>query len=244
MTRSNNNSRRDSARVGETVDDEVAVPADLELQVKRRRRRVRSSRLWSGLVVAAAIVTTVGTVAVVRGASGGGGVRVTTSPTTAVVAHDALQPGTVMLAARGRYVVSLDARGHTNATMVAAQVGDITYARATDDHHALWYLSMKKGSNACGDVVRADIDGRTSKIVTHAVAFDVSPDGSRLALYGAGDLTADRCSPVGRGAGGRVVGRRPHRRDELDGPDRRRHRPALVTRRVVPRGRRLRRAEM
>jgi len=36
--------------VGETIDDELAVPADLELQVKRRRRRVRSSRLWSGLV--------------------------------------------------------------------------------------------------------------------------------------------------------------------------------------------------
>ena len=89
--------------------------------------------------------------------------------------------------------------------MVQAQHGDITYARATADHRALWYLSLKKGSAACGDVVRADIDGRTSTIVTHAVAFDVSPDGSRLALYGAGDLAHDRCTPVNDAIAGRVV---------------------------------------
>ena len=191
--------------LGETVDDEFPPPVDLELQVLRRRRRARTTRRWSGVSVAAAIIAAAATVAVVRGVTGGDPIRVATSPTTAVAVHDSLQPGTVMLSARGLYVVSLDARGHTNATMVEAQHGDIKYARATDDHRALWYLSLKKGSAACGDVVRADIDGRTSTIVTHAVAFDVSPDGSRLALYGAGDLAHDRCSPVKKGSVGRVV---------------------------------------
>jgi WD40 repeat protein len=191
--------------LGETVDDEIPPPVDLELQVLRRRRRARATRRWSGVSVAAAIIASAATVAVVRGVTGGDPIRVATSPTTAVPVHDSLQPGTVMLSARGRYVVSLDARGHRNATMVDAQHGDVKYARATDDHRALWYLSLKKGSAACGDVVRADIDGRTSTIVTHAVAFDVSPDGSRLALYGAGDLAHDRCSPVKKGSVGRVV---------------------------------------
>ena len=191
--------------LGETVDDELPPPVDLELQVLRRRRGVRATRHWSGLSVAAAIVAAAATVAVVHGVTGRDPIRIATSPTTSVPVRDSLQPGTVMLSARGRYVVSLDVRGHTNATMVQAQHGDIRYARATADHRALWYLLLKKGSAACGDVVRADIDGRTSTIVTHAVAFDVSPDGSRLALYGAGDLAHDRCSPAKKGSVGRIV---------------------------------------
>jgi hypothetical protein len=191
--------------LGDTVDDEFPPPADLERLVLRRRTRTRARRRWSSLGVAAAIVAAAATVAIVRGTTGGGSIRIATSPTTLVPVRDSLQPGTVMLSARGRYVVSLDATGHTNATMVEAQHGDITYARATADHRALWYLSLKKGSGACGDVVRADIDGRTSTIVTRAVAFDVSPDGSRLALYGAGDLAHDRCAPVKKGSEGRIV---------------------------------------
>jgi hypothetical protein len=191
--------------LGDTVDDEFPPPADLEHQVLRRRRNARARRRWSSFGVAAVIVAAATTVAVVRGTTGGGSIRIATSSTTVAAVHDSLQPGTVMLSARGRYVISLDERGHTNATMVQAQHGDIKYARATDDHRALWYLSLKKGSDACGDVVRADIEGRTSTIVTHAVAFDVSPDGSRLALYGAGDLAHDRCSPVKKGSDGRLV---------------------------------------
>jgi hypothetical protein len=191
--------------LGDTVDDELRPPLDLELQVLRRRRRTRRSRRWSSLSVAAAIVTVATIVAVVHGTTGQGAIRIATSPTTAEPVRDSLQPGTVLLSARGRYVVSLDAKGHTNATMVTVQHGVITYARATDDHGALWYLSLKKGADTCGDVVRADIDGRTSTIVTHAVAFDVSPDGSRLALYGAGDLAHDRCSPVRAGSQAHIV---------------------------------------
>jgi hypothetical protein len=191
--------------LGETVGDELPPPVDLELQVVRRRRRARASRRWAGVSVAAAVVVAVATVAVVRGTTGHGSIRIATSPTTAVPLHDSLQPGTVLLAARGRFVISLGPDGHTNATMVKVQHGEITYARATDDHRALWYLSLKNGPRACGDVVRADIDGRSSTIVTHAVAFDVSPDGTRLALYGAGDLARGRCAPVTAAAPGRVV---------------------------------------
>ncbi|HEV7524031.1 MAG TPA: hypothetical protein VGP92_03660 [Acidimicrobiia bacterium] len=192
--------------LGETVDDELVPPVDLELQVVRHRNRARAARRWASLGVAATIVAAVTTVAVVHGTSGRGALRIATSSTTLVPARDALQPGTVMLSARGRYVVSLDAKGHTNATMISARHGDIVYARATDDHRALWYLSMKKGPSACGDVVRADIGtGHSSEIITHAVAFDVSPDGSRLALYGAGDLAHDRCTPMRAGAQGRIV---------------------------------------
>jgi hypothetical protein len=191
--------------LGDTVDEELPPPIDLEPRVARRRRSERATRRGMGAGIAAAIVAAVVSVAVVHGTGGGGSLRVATSSTTLAPVHDSLQAGTVMLSARGRYVVSLDANGRTNATMVQAHLGDITYARATDDHRALWYLSLKKGSRACGDVVRADIDGHASTIVTHAVAFDVSPDGSRLALYGGGDLAHDRCVPVSSGVQGRVV---------------------------------------
>jgi hypothetical protein len=153
------------------------------------------------------VVTAVLTVSVVHGATEGRGrLQISTSPTTARTPRDSLLPGTVMLSARELRVLSLDAAGHQNATMVKALRGDIKYARATADHRELWYLSLKKGLSACGDVVRADIaTGHSSTIVTHAVAFDVSPDGTRLALYGAGDLAHDRCAPVKQPAEGRIV---------------------------------------
>jgi hypothetical protein len=190
--------------LGETVADEVPPPADLELQVARRRRHTRATRRWSAVGIAAAIVAVVAGVGVVHGTSGTGTVRVAASSTTVPPVHDSLQPGTLMLSARGRYVISLDENGHTNATMVKTEHGDVKFARATNDHSELWYLSVKE-AHACGDVVRADIDGRTSTIVAHATTFDVSPDGARLALYGAGDLAHNRCSPVAKGAEGRVV---------------------------------------
>jgi len=193
--------------LGDTVDDELPPPVDLELQVVRRRRRARATRRWSGLAVAAVVMTAVVTVSVVHGTTGGRGrLHVATSPTTARMPRDSLLPGTVMLSSRELRVISLDTAGHQNATMVKAVRGDIKYARATEDHRELWYLSLKKGLRACGDVVRADIaSGHSSTIVTHAVAFDVSPDGSRLALYGAGDLAHDRCVPVKQPEQGRVV---------------------------------------
>jgi hypothetical protein len=197
--------------LGETVADELPPPVDLELQVQHRRRRAKATRRWAGVSVAAAILVVAGTsVAVVHGTSGHGSIMVESSSTTAaasVAPLDSLQPGTVMLKADGQYVTSLDAAGVRNATMVAVKLpGVITYARATDDHRQIWYLSLKKGKGACGDVVRADIDrGNSSTIVTHAVAFDVSPDGSHLALYGAGDLAHGKCEPVTRTAPGRIV---------------------------------------
>jgi hypothetical protein len=196
--------------LGETVADELPPPVDLEFQVLYRRRRAKTTRRWAGLSVAAAIVVVAASsVAVVHGTSGHGSIQVESSSTTAAASAaplDSLQRGTVMLSARGRYVISLDAAGRQNATMVSVKVGgEILYARVTDDHRQIWYLSMKK-KNACGDVVRADIDqGNSSTIVTHAAMFDVSPDGSRLALYGAGDLARGGCAPVSATAPGRIV---------------------------------------
>jgi hypothetical protein len=183
--------------IAATVADELPPPVDLELRVRRRRGRARAMRRAAVSSVAAAVLAGVATVAVVRGASNRDGVRVATSSpaTTVAPAYDALQPGTVLLSARGHDVLSLDAHGHQNATMVTA-AHDIGYARATADHRHIWYLALEKGPDACGTVVRADLIGGKSTIVTHAVAFDVSPDGTRLALYGAGDLAHDRCRPV------------------------------------------------
>jgi hypothetical protein len=65
-----------------------------------------------------------------------------------------------MLSARGRYVISLDTNGHTNATMVQTEHGDIEYARATDDHRALWYLSSRRARTPAA--TSPDIEGRTS----------------------------------------------------------------------------------
>ena len=150
------------AALGETVDDELPPPVDLEIQVLRRRRRTRGtrrgamrrrsqlrswprsrrSRSCAGRPVAATRL------------------RIASSSTTVEPdpVHDALQPGTVMLSARGQFVVSLDATGKRNATMVSVEHGEVNYARATADHREIWYLSLKRGVRACGDVVRDDVD--------------------------------------------------------------------------------------
>jgi len=194
--------------LGETVDDELPPPVDLEFQVLRRRRRTRGKRRGAILAIAAAILAAVTTVAAVRGATGRRDtLRIASSSTTADPGpvRDALQPGTAVLSARGQFVVSLDATGKRNATMVSVEHGEVNYARATADHREIWYLSLKSGVRACGDVVREDVAAGRTKIVSHAVAFDVSPDGSRLALYGAGDLARNRCAPVMPGSPGRIV---------------------------------------
>ena len=181
--------------LGDTVPDELVPPADLELQVKRRRSRKRATTRWLAFAIAAGFAASLVTVAVVHGTVGTRPVAFS-RPSPYNAPHDSLRTGAVMLAARGRDVVVLDATGHTLDTMIHANRGDIQYARVTVDHRALWYLSLKHARTTCGDVVRADIEGRSSAIVTHAVAFDVSPDGTRLALYGAGDLARDHCTPT------------------------------------------------
>jgi hypothetical protein len=189
-----------------TVDDELPTPVDLELRVRRYRRRKNSARRWSSFAVAAAIVTVVAGVAVVHGTDGHDAIHISTSPTTDNVSpRDSLAPGTVMLSAHARFVQSLDAHGVGNATMVRTLHGNVSYARVTADHRALWYLSFKDGPHACGDVVRANIEGQTSKIVTKAEVFDISPDGQRLAMYGAGNLADGHCAQVKPGAVGEVA---------------------------------------
>ena len=188
--------------IGATVSDDIVVPADLQSQVNRERRHATRVRRWPAVAAAAVILAVVGSLVAVRGASDHGSVRVASRSTTPV--PDDLQTGSVMLSAYDHYVISLDSHGRRNATMVSGR-GEITYARATDTHHAIWYLSHRAGTNGCGNVVRADVDGRSSTIVTRSVAFDVSHDGSRLALYGAGDLAHNDCSPVHAAGTGRVV---------------------------------------
>ncbi len=192
--------------LADTVDDDLAVPADLELQVQRRHRRSRRTRGWSSLAVAAAVVVVAAGAALVHRGSGHGSVRVESSPssTTPAPTVDALLPGTVMLSARGTYVISLDATGHTNATEVTSH-GTLTYARATADHRVVWYFSEKNGAKACGEVVLLNIAGSTTKIVTKAVTFDVSPDGTRIALYGAGNLADGDCTLVKPGGSGEIA---------------------------------------
>src|SRR5690348_16031649 len=101
--------------LGESVADELPPPIYLELRVLRRRRSTRATRHRAILSIAATIAAALTTVAFVHGTSGRGALRIATSPTTAAPVHDALQPGTVMLSARGRFVISLDATGHTYA---------------------------------------------------------------------------------------------------------------------------------
>jgi hypothetical protein len=189
--------------IADTVPDDVAVPLDLQLRVHREQRSTRRVRRWPAAAAAAVLVAVAGSLVVARGTSGHDSVRVGASPSTAAPVHDALDSGTVLLGAYGHFVVSLDARGRRSETMVSGH-GEISYARATDSHHALWYLS-RRGGSGCADVVRADIDGHSSTVVARAVTFDVSRDGSRLALYGAGDLAHDECSPVHAVGTGRVV---------------------------------------
>jgi hypothetical protein len=191
--------------VADTVDDELPTPVDLELRVRRYRRRKSSARRWSGAAVAAAIVVVVGAVAVVHGTDGHDSIHIETSPTTDASARDSLAPGTVMLSSHGKFVQSLDAHGVGNATMVQTMLGNVTYARVTADHRAIWYLSFKDGPNRCGEVVRANIHGQSSKIVTKAEVFDISPDGRRLAMFGAGNLADGQCTIAKRGQVGEVA---------------------------------------
>ena len=84
--------------------------------------------------------------------------------------------------------------------------------------------------------MRANIDGNSSKIVTKAMAFDVSPDGTRLALYGAGNLADGQCAPVKAGAKGEIAVVDVATFETSTLPIGERHQPALVARRFVPRG--------
>jgi hypothetical protein len=189
--------------LGDVTPVELEPPADLNLRVRRRKRRTRVVTRWVGLGIAAAAIIGVTTATVLQGTTGRPGVDVSVHP-PAAAPHDALPAGTVLLAAKGRDVVALDATGHTLATMIHAERGAIQYAQVTADHRWLWYLS-RKGAGACADVVRADIDGRTSKIVTQAAGFAISPDGSRLALFGAGDIAHHACIVPGAVHPTRVV---------------------------------------
>jgi hypothetical protein len=175
--------------IADTVPDELAPPADLELRVARQRKRKRSS---SGtaffLAVAAILLFAVATAAVVRSTSP------VPTPATRVPLVDPLPRGTRLLAASGRYVVALDRNGHQLATMVTARRGPVVDVQITRDHRSLWYLSVRGTVGVdCGEVVRADLVDRSSQVIAHAVSFGISPDARRLVVSGYGNVAAGGC---------------------------------------------------
>jgi hypothetical protein len=173
--------------IGESVPDEIEPPADLELRVARQRRSRTTARSAFLLAMAAALVVAVGAVAVVR----------VTSPSSSPATRPPVDPlpvGTAVLEARGRDIVALDARDQQLATMVHVRRGSIVDVQLTSDHRYLWYLSVAgRGGIDCGDVVRADLLMASSRVVAHAVAFAISLDGARLALYGSGRVAQGLC---------------------------------------------------
>jgi hypothetical protein len=175
--------------VGDFVPDVVEPPEDLELRVARRRRRSSRARRTTALVAVACVAFGVAVVAVAR-ASTPSRVGVATS-TSRSDAMDLLSE-TVMLDARDRYAVGLNANGRQIITVAASHSGNVVSAQLTRDHKTLWYLSVAGTPGVdCGKLVRADIATGDSRIVGTAIAFGISPDGSRIALSGRG-----ACAPA------------------------------------------------
>ena len=169
MTRSKNSSPARLGALGETVDDELPPPVDLELQVVRRRRRERGRRgVGRRSAIAAAIVAARRRRS--RSCTERPGQR--HAPDRDVV-DDAPRPCTTRCSRErsccrraAASSISLDATGtpERDDGRRSSTATSRTRARPTITAQ-LWYLSLKKGANACGDVVRADIDGQTSTIV-------------------------------------------------------------------------------
>jgi hypothetical protein len=176
--------------VGDFVPDVLEPPVDLELRVARRRRRSSRARRTTAFAVAACVAFGVAVVAVVARASSPSRVGVAAS----ISRSDAMNllSDTVMLDARDRYAVGLNANGRQIITVAASHSGKVVNAQLTRDHKTLWYLSVAGTPGVdCGKLVRADIATGDSRIVGTAIAFGISPDGSRIALSGRG-----ACAPA------------------------------------------------
>ena len=109
--------------LGDAVPDELAPPSDLDARVQQARRRCR--RGSSGLValgLAALIAAIVGAAAVIDRGPNTTRVDITTPAQNPA---PAIGSDVVMIDARGRYVVALDAGGHQVATLATARRGTI-----------------------------------------------------------------------------------------------------------------------
>jgi hypothetical protein len=165
--------------VGSEVPAELEPPADLELRVKRFRRRRANQRRSKLVAVAAVLLIAVTVGSVLARTQTRQAVEVASEKVSRV---GVLRPNVAMLDARDRYVVALDARGRQLATYVVTRAGsEIADVQVTSDHRTLWYLSRDVHSTGCGRVVRADIGTGQSRIVVNASEFAINPDGAQLA---------------------------------------------------------------
>ncbi len=184
--------------LGDAVPDHFDAPAELETRVLRRRRVRRRRAGAASVAIALAVGAGVVVAASVSAPPSRSSVNVA-SPGR--VTADQIDPSVVLLDAKGRFVVGLDAGGHQRETLVAATTGQVVDAQVTADHSTIWYLSVSgKPGVDCGNVVRADVTTGASRIMFHSVAFAIDPAGGRIALAGAGNLAQGKCTTTASGA--------------------------------------------
>lgn len=179
--------------LGDVMPVELEPPADLETRVASAKKSARGRRSVAVLAIAAVFFVVVAFGTVLDGRTGD------EAPVAVAPVADPLPEGTVMLGAKGRYVTARDVSGKVLATMVTTTHGNVLDAQVTADHKTIFYR-VTDPTSPCDKIARADIDGRTSQFVARGDAFAISPDGTRLAVSGYGDLAARSCSATGTGA--------------------------------------------
>lgn len=176
--------------LGDVVPAELEPPADLDARVARAKKAARGRRYGTVLAIAAGFLVVVAIGTVLDGRTGD------EAPVAVAPTHDPLPAGTVMLGAKGRFVTARDANGKVLATMVKTTHGNVLDAQVTADHKTIFYRVTDPAS-PCDKIARADIDGRSSEFVARGSSFAISPDGSRLAIAGRGDLAEGKCAGSG-----------------------------------------------
>ena len=103
-----------------------------------------------------------------------------------------LPQGMALMAVRGQDVVALDANGNQVGILLSLPAGHHPgQAQLSADRQTLWYKDLagppqtatsSPDAYTCGAVMRYDLATHASTTMGHALAFAVSPDGSKLAL--------------------------------------------------------------
>jgi hypothetical protein len=178
--------------LGEVIPEAVDAPASLDMRVRRRRRVHRRRKAATGVAAAVVLIAGIAIVAAVSAPPPHPGVHVATPGR---VTADQIDPSVVLLDAKDRFVVGLDAGGHQRETLVATTKGRVIDAQVTADHTTIWYLTVTgKAGIDCGNVVRANVTTGASHVMFRAVAFAINPAGTRVALSG------QHCTPSTNGA--------------------------------------------
>jgi dipeptidyl aminopeptidase/acylaminoacyl peptidase len=174
--------RRLAARLREvaaTVPDDADPPVDLDARVERCRRGRRVRAASFSLALAATVVAVIGVAAALTESREASVDVAVTDPRSRI---GQIKREVVLLDARGRYVVALDAGGHQVDTLVVVNDGIVVDAQATANRTTLWYAAKPSADAPCARIVRADVGTGIASPVAEAAAFAVSPDGSRLAF--------------------------------------------------------------